>query len=135
MAPRKQAGSKPSSDGPRDAVSSGKDRDDFEKSRYDHAVQVGIIIRELMPEAIALAQRAHELQGHAAFDSSKRAATLHEAGHAVVYTHEGWPVERLKVWRTRDVGKSYWLGWTTGARVGKATPSPRPSRTFKPRDA
>jgi len=67
-----------------------------------------------------LARAAFKAQGARAFESSLRAAALHEAGHAVVHAALGQTVTRLRVRRR----SGHWCGLTTAGdpwRCGPAT--------------
>lgn len=64
---------------------------------------------------------AHERQGRRCFESTRRAAAFHEAGHALVYTITAdrarwWPPYRVQIWRAampEDLSDlTMWLGET-----------------------
>jgi hypothetical protein len=65
-------------------------------------------IRERIQE---LARGAYVAQGRRAFESTLRAAALHESGHAVVYSALGVPLTRLAVRRRQG----HWVGRTSTA--------------------
>lgn len=54
--------------------------------------------------------QALELQGEAAFDHSKMSAAIHEAGHLVIGTLDGFPMVASRIWRPR--GSRAWVGTT-----------------------
>ncbi|WP_363348280.1 hypothetical protein [Methylocystis echinoides] len=60
-----------------------------------------------------LARMAFETQGMAAFDQTRKAAAIHEAGHAVVARTLGEPVQKVQVWRVHACGAWRWEGFTT----------------------
>lgn len=61
---------------------------------------------------VALARVAYAAQGMAAFDQTRKAAAIHEAGHVVVAIALGQTVERVKVWRSFALGAWRWEGHT-----------------------
>ena len=71
---------------------------------------------------------AFKEQGKRAFESTKRCAAIHEAGHCVVNTitadqdrgGQWWPPARTRIWREPVKGLCCWLGETRPAK--KAPP-------------
>ena len=62
-------------------------------------------------------QAAYKRQGVRGLESTRHAAALHEAGHAVAYaaTADGmrwWPPYRVRIWKEPVPGLSVWLGVT-----------------------
>jgi hypothetical protein len=67
------------------------------------------IVREVFA---TLARRAYALQGLRAFENTKRATAVHEAGHAVVATACGRFVDRVWIKRERTGEQKTWVGRT-----------------------
>ena len=74
--------------------------------------------------AADLMKVAYQVQGHRAFESTKRCAAIHEAGHCVVNTitadrdHGGqwWPPDSTRIWREPVKVLCCWLGETRPAK-------------------
>lgn len=74
--------------------------------------------------AVDWLKMAHQAQGKRAFESTKRCAAIHEAGHCVVNTitadhdHGGqwWPPYSTRIWRAPVKGLCCWLGETLPAK-------------------
>jgi hypothetical protein len=62
--------------------------------------------------AQGMARSAFESQGLAAFDSTRRAASLHEAGHTIIGTLDGRQVRDLTIRRRLVAGRHQWFGMT-----------------------
>lgn len=80
--------------------------------------------RHMLTNMSTLARSAFDLQGPAAFDSSRYDAALHEAGHAVYEAHAGQPVTVLRIFHKTIDGRRQWLGntmsrapWTVSAET------------------
>jgi hypothetical protein len=67
------------------------------------------IVREAFAKR---ARRAYALQGLRAFENTKRATAVHEAGHAVVATTCGHFVDRVWIKRKRVGEQKTWVGGT-----------------------
>lgn len=78
--------------------------------------------------AADLMRLAYQAQGLRAFESTRRCAALHEAGHCIVNTiladaEQGgqfWPPDSTRIWRAPVKGLMVWLGETLPAK--KAPP-------------
>lgn len=70
--------------------------------------------------AAALMGMAFQAQGATAFESTKRCAAIHEAGHCVVNTLVAspmmWPPTMTRIWREPIKGLTVWLGETRPAK-------------------
>lgn len=85
--------------------------------------------------AADLMKMAYRAQGHRAFESTRRCAAIHEAGHCVVNAitadrdHGGqwWPPASTRIWREPVKGLCCWLGETRPAK--KAPPYRVDART------
>jgi hypothetical protein len=59
-----------------------------------------------------LAKAAYAAQGMAAFENTRRATAIHEAGHVVIAIMSGRTVERVWIKRKRVGGGKAWIGRT-----------------------
>jgi hypothetical protein len=90
-----------------------------------HAIPVHPFIAQLDFEAQkAYAQafadawaEALNAQGEAAFVSSKNSAAIHEAGHVVIATLDGFSIDAARIWRPKQqsVFGGGWVGYTDAA--------------------
>lgn len=87
-------------------------------------------------KAADLYELAYAAQGQRAFESTKRAASLHEAGHVVVYQAtaggQWWPAHQARVWRLPISGLKVWTGAT---EVSSKAPSLHVDVRVNPQDA
>jgi hypothetical protein len=77
-----------------------------------------------------MARDAFAAQGPRAFESTRRAAACHEAGHAVVGTALGHAITSVRIKRRTVHGHAVWLGLTMGVPAWQVTPDTDPADDF-----
>jgi hypothetical protein len=81
--------------------------------------------------AADISRLAFEKQGLAAFDSTRRAASLHESGHVIIGTVDGRKVRDLTVRRRLIAGRHQWLGVTRWRHWDADKPLTSPDSTVE----
>jgi hypothetical protein len=76
--------------------------------------------------AAGMARSAFEKDGLRAFDCTRRAASLHEAGHAIIGTVDGRKVRDVRLRRRLIAGRYQWLGMTRWRRWDADKPMTSP---------